>query len=327
VNKLLRLGVSAVLLTWIGLRTDWSTVQTAFANLRIEFWLAAVLLLTLSQIASALRWKCFADHLGIHRSLPQLTGLYFVGMYFNLMLPTSVGGDVVRAWYLRAPGRRLAAFASVLLDRLSGLMVLVALACASVTLAPLDLPAWMPIALWSMAAAGLLGLLCLPIVKRLPRLRHTRLDHLARMLEVMKSPKVLLPTTLVSLFVQVASVLLVWMVGLAIQAPVPVSFYWIMVPMISLLTLLPVSINGMGVREGAAVLLLTPFGVEQGTALTLAFLWFAVYAAVSLMGGVVYLTGRFAKPEMPADVPTEVDHGPIGGDPDQGRAGQHRSAA
>ena len=76
------------------------------------------------------------------------------------------------------------------------------------------------------------------------------------------------------------------MLGTGLHAPIPTAYYWIFVPMVSLLTLLPVSVNGMGVREGGVVLFLAPLGVPQATALTLAFLWFLVYAA----GGLKALT-------------------------------------
>src|SRR5262249_5560543 len=107
------------------------------------------------------------------------------------------------------------------------------------------------------------------------------------------------------------------------------SYYWVLVPMVSLLTLLPVSVNGMGVREGATALFLAPLGVGEGTALSLAFLWFAASAAASLGGGVVYLFGRFPRPadRAGASVEVQTDHGPVGGDSGQGRAGQPRAAA
>src|SRR5262245_44722715 len=127
VSKLFRFGFSAALIAWIVWKTDssdWERIRTAFAEMRLQYWLLAVGVLVVSQLLSAIRWRYFTDQLRFPRSLKQLTSFYFIGMYFNLMLPTSVGGDVVRAWYLDGgAGRRLAAFASVFLDRLNGLMV------------------------------------------------------------------------------------------------------------------------------------------------------------------------------------------------------------
>src|SRR5207237_734616 len=84
---------------------------------------------------------------------------------FNLLLPTSVGGDVVRAWYLDGhSGRRLAAFVAVFLDRLSGLLVLIAMACVAVTVCPLELPAWIAWSVWGTACAAVLGLAALSVL-------------------------------------------------------------------------------------------------------------------------------------------------------------------
>ncbi len=328
-NKIVRLGVSATLLAWIAWHTDWEHVGRAFAHLRLHWWLTAVGLLLVAQVVSALRWQLLARPLRFHRSLGQMTGYYFIGMYFSLLLPTSVGGDVVRAWYLDGGrGRRLAAFVSVLLDRLSGLLVLLVLACAAVTLSPLDLPAWMPLCVWGSAGCAVLGLALAPCLLTRGKKGALRAQQLRTTLSLLNSPRLLLGSTLLSLLVQVANVYVVQLVGLALDAEIDPSFYWVMVPMVALLTLLPISVNGMGVREGGTAVLLAPLGVSQATALTLAFLWFAVYVAASLLGGLVYIFGRFPKPAAAASPSEELtDHGPVDRDSDQGRARQRKKAA
>ena len=223
-------------------------------------------------------------------------------MYFNLLLPTSVGGDVVRAWYLDAgSGRRLAAFVAVFVDRFSGLVVLLGLACLGVVLSPLHLPAWIPLVCLDsrVRCCGRRGLGALDwhgTANAWPG----ALREIAARPRALRAPRLVLGSTLLSLGVQAGNVILVWLVGRAIGAEVPGGYYWIMVPMVSLLTMLPVSINGMGVREGATALFLAHLGVPDGTAKTLALLWFAVFLAVSLLGGVVYLFGHFPKPVTPA---------------------------
>ena len=121
--------------------------------------------------------------------------------------------------------------------------------------------------------------------------------------------------------VQSANVVLVWLIGRAIGAHVPGAYYWVMVPMVSLLTLLPVSLNGMGVREWGTVLFLHPLGIGVETALSLAFLWFAVTTAAGLCGGLYYLFGSFPRPEVQPDHESVRDH------PDQRRARQSQAAA
>jgi glycosyltransferase 2 family protein len=297
VSKTLRVLVSMALLGWVGSQTNWADVGQAFARLRLGYWLAAVGLLAVTQIGSALRWQYLSSALGFRRSLRQLTGIYFIGMYFNLMLPTAVGGDVVRAWYLDGgSGRRLAAFATVFLDRLSGLLVLLSLACVGLALSPLDLPPWVSWFVWGSAGGALLAVAVLPLVTGRGGKGTARRQRLSEALKAVRSPRVLVCTTLLSLWVQAANVGVVWLVGLAIDAPAVGAYYWVVVPMVALLTMLPVSINGIGVREKGMALFLAPLGVAEGTAMTLSLLWFAVTAVTSLAGGVVYLFGRFPKP-------------------------------
>jgi hypothetical protein len=130
--------------------------------------------------------------------------------------------------------------------------------------------------------------------------------------------------TLLSLVVQLANVVLAWLVGEGLGLHVPPLYYGVLIPLVSILTLLPISLNGMGLREGGTVLLLAPLGVSDASAVTLSLLIFAVYSAASLLGGVVYLFGR-----SPRFSGTEaVDHADaLGGDSDQGRMRQSPTAA
>jgi uncharacterized membrane protein YbhN (UPF0104 family) len=321
-SKKLRLLISLSLLAWLAWRTDWGQLGQVFSGLGLEWWLAAVGLYVVIQVVSAYRWQLLARPLGFGHSLKQFTGFYFIGMYFNLFLPTSVGGDVVRAWYLAGgSGRRLAAFLSAFVDRFSGLLVLLGVACGAMGLCPIELPAWIAWSVWGTAGCAAAGLLLLPTLARWSSrfARVRRLTHDARL--YLGHPRLLLASAGLSLFVQAGNVVVVWLVGRALHHPIPGSYYWILVPMVTLLTMLPVSVNGMGIREAGMALFLTPLGLGEGAALSLAFLWFLVFTAASLLGGGVYLFGRFPRP------PVRESHEPVRGDSDQGRAGQPRAAA
>jgi uncharacterized membrane protein YbhN (UPF0104 family) len=334
VNKYLRIGVTVVLLGALACKLAFSgdlpKVAATFANLQVGWWLLAVALLGFTQVVSAWRWQVIARPLGFHRPLRQLTGFYFIGMYFNLILPTSVGGDVVRAWYLDGySGKRLAAFASVFLDRLSGLMVLLLMACVAVFFSPIQLEPWVMWFTYGAAGCTVLGLTTLPLLAQHSERVSVRLRRLHGALAALRSPRVLALSTLSSLFVQAANVIVVMLVGIAIGAEIPWTYYWILVPMVSLLTLVPISVGGAGVRENAIPFFLAPLGIGDAVAVPLALLWFAVCAVTSLAGGVVYLFGRFPKPEAPAALPDEeqANNGPVDRDSGQGRTGQFGAAA
>jgi uncharacterized protein (TIRG00374 family) len=143
VKHFLRAVVSISLLALLAWRSDWTEIAGAFGQLHFELWLAAAGIYVLAQLLSACRWRQLAQPVGFQRTLKQYVGYYFISMFFSLFLPTSVGGDVVRALHLdQGSGRRLLAFSTVLMDRLSGLLVLLALAAVAIIACPLALPPW-----------------------------------------------------------------------------------------------------------------------------------------------------------------------------------------
>jgi hypothetical protein len=186
-------------------------------------------------------------------------------------------------------------------------------------------------------AAGLvLGMACLPFLPLLARvpLLGSRLAGVVEAARVyLRQPGLLASTTLLSLLVQLANVVLVWLIALGLGLDVSLGYMTVVVPLMTLLTLLPVSVNGMGLREVALVVLLGPAGVPAAAAVTLSLLTFAVYAALGLVGAGVYLFGRY--PRL-LGAPSEDFQGPqegqchaqsVGGGADQGRMRQPKTAA
>jgi glycosyltransferase 2 family protein len=330
VSKIIRIAVSVILLAVIGWRMDWGDVADKFAHLRVDLWLGSVLVLILAQVISARRWQLFARELRFERSLAQYCAYYLIGMYFNLSLPTSVGGDVVRVWYLNGKsGRKWAALASVFLERLNGLLVLVAMACLGVLITPVELPWWIAVSVWSLAGIAVLGMVTMPIARRWTFLPAHRQQQLHAFVDLAQVPRLIASATGLSIIVQGLGVLSLWLIGMSLGLDIPAAYYCVLGPMVSLLTLLPISFNGMGLRELGTIVFLAPIGHDANTATTLAFLWFAGGAAVSLLGGLVYLFGAYPKADLDSNPQTErsPQHGPLDCHTDQGREGELTKAA
>jgi hypothetical protein len=331
VKLLLRWTVSIGALAWLATRVDWPHLAATVRGIEPGWWFAAFAVFLATQLTSGLRWQWMARPLGFGQPLGRFTQIYFVGMFFNLLLPTSVGGDAVRAVYLNGgSGRGAAAATSVFVDRLSGLLVLLMLACLATFVSPIPLRPEMLISIWGAAACAAVGLALLPAVTRvLARLesagghRSKFIVRLGQMCGTLRTavaiyqgrPRLLAATAALSLVVQLANVALVALVGRSIGVQVPLLFYGVAVPMVTLGTLLP-SINGMGVREAGTVLFLDAAGVPREAAMTLSFLWFGVQASASLVGAIVYLFGRFPRMEGTGGADA-VDRGA-----GEGRAGQ-----
>src|SRR5262245_11196058 len=250
--KTLKFLVSGALLGVLAWRTDWRHVAAVFGQLRLAWWLAALAVYAGAQLLSSIRWQQLSRPLGFDLPLGYFLGYYFVGMFFNLILPTSVGGDVVRALYLDdGSGRRLPAFVSVFVERCSGLLVLLALAGGATLFCPAGVPAWVAWSVWTtLAVFGVGGVAAwvycglriadggLNDAEKSGRPgRFVVLQSAIRNLQsaIQERPSLLVTTTLLSVGVQAANVVLVWLVGEAIAAPVPAAYYWIVVPMVSLM--------------------------------------------------------------------------------------------
>jgi uncharacterized membrane protein YbhN (UPF0104 family) len=335
VKKYWRVGGSVALLAFLGWRLDWAGLGSAFGGLRLGPWLAAVVAYALAQTLSALRWQLLARSVGFGGGYGRYLAHYSVGTFFNLVLPTSVGGDVVRAWYLsRAEGHRGAALLSVFADRASGLAVLIVLACAAAACSPVPLRPWLVALVAGLGAAVPLGLLALPflpaLAARLPLIGARARGALERALEAgrayLRRPRLLAQVTGLAVLIQAVNVALLWLIGLGLGLDVPIAYYGVVMPLVALLTLLPVSVNGVGLREWGTALLLAPLGVPESQAVALALLQSAAFSAVSLAGGGFYLLGRFAPPRG-ASMEVGADADPVRGGPDQGRARQPAAAA
>lgn len=321
-GKILRFAVSIALIAWLAWRTDWSNLGQALSHAHFALWWVALGVYLLTQAASGLRWQLLSRPLGFDRTLIDYTRMYFVGMFFNLFLPTSVGGDVMRAWQLRAGSeRKWPALLSVFVDRASGLFVLLCLGLVGALASPVVLPHTIRRAVFLTAGCALLGVACVGIGARFSR-RLPRLKTISAALDLyLSNPWLAVNTTLLSLVIQAANVVVLWVLSAALDLDVPIGYYVVAVPMITLMTVLPISLNGIGVREGGMILFLTPLGVADATAVSLAVLWFTVFTAASLMGGAVYFLGDRSPSK-------GMTHDAVVGDySDQGRAGQSRSAA
>jgi uncharacterized membrane protein YbhN (UPF0104 family) len=231
----------------------------------------------------------------------------------------------------------------VFADRVNGFAVLIVVACVAALCCPTMLPPWISWTVAGMGGACLVGLVLLPV---LPWFRdklsaHPRLTHLLDGAALcLRDRRGMVLVTLLSLVVQLANVVLAWLVGEGLGLNIPPFYYGVLIPLVSILTLLPISLNGMGLRECGTVVLLAPLGVGDASAITLSLLIFAVYTAASLLGGVVYLFGRSPRFEAAAarratagpfaascGMEASGHANPVGGDSDQGRVRESPSAA
>ena len=304
---LISAGVMAVLLT----RMDLSALRAAFAQVRPAHVLAAVAVYTAAQLVSSLRWHVLGRSLGFGAPWRFLAATYFAGMFCNLFLPTSMGGDVLKAWRVwHREKKGWMSLVSVLADRGFGLLALIWIGGTAVWLVPAA--ATVP-GLRSLFAALGAGALCAVMLAPqlavpLERVRHIRgLAEGTRM--IYRRPLTPLLVVALSLLIQGAGVAIVIlyarMLGMELSVPLAAMAF----SAATVLTLLPVSLNGIGVREAGYAALLGIGGVAPEQAFTLSLLVFFTQSAVSLAGAVPFVLdgGMERAPESESESESELE--------------------
>jgi glycosyltransferase 2 family protein len=296
-------GMLAVLITKVpsfspsDLVPQWS-VGTAL-------WLGAAALLTLAGIIlSALRWQKVLDALDIDAGLPRLMSHYLAGQFVSNVLPTTIGGDVLRVSRLsKDTGESPGTFASVVLERLTGWLVLPVITIVGFAVNPglRHLGTATRVAL--LLAVGTLVLLAAVLVAAgSPRLggrfattggwrRFVGAVHLG--VDRLRSDPGAAANVLVAGFAyQLALVLSAVAAARALGLqPAGLTALLAFFPAVLIAQVLPISMSGLGVREGAFVLFLQPLGVAQHEAIALGLLLYMLNLVVSLLGAPAFAAG------------------------------------
>ena len=298
-KSLLSLALLGFLLRRIPARDVMATLHAADPA-----WLgAAAGLLLISNLLGSFQWSRLMRAVEIRIPFWKVAAYYHVGLFFNNFLPAGVGMDIARVLDASRYGRpKAVALSSVLMDRLVGTVALAGLALVTtlpainrfhLSLVYLSLvgffalsmtmvwavfhPATLPTVERALSRVGLGGL-------------KPHLEELASSLAGYRDRRAAVARLLsVALLVQLARIGVHVLVARALGLQIPLTYFFLFVPLVAVIVSLPISLNGIGLREGAGVLLFGLVGVDKMHAFSLQFTTYLVAVAVSLIGGVVFL--------------------------------------
>lgn len=296
IRLLVSVSILAVILHSIDIRQAWREVP----NARLDWLLLALLMQFSSTAMAAYRWQLIMRNLDFGQSLSFYQGSYFKGMFFNQGLPTSIGGDAVRVLDVANRGfRKRDALYGVAIDRIAGLGALLLLTLVAHLIDPDLLPdqVYRPV-LW-LLTAGLAGFASLAFLGSWPWLgRQPQLVVLKslsdRVLLAVSRRRFLLLTS--SLLVPLLAMLAFFAVGRALGLRYDLLTYLAIVPPALVLTVIPISIAGWGVREGALVSLFSLIGADKTVVLLMSLVYGVLLILASSPGLVVFLKSRRRPP-------------------------------
>lgn len=304
---LIKTIVSATLLTLIVSQLDisqtWQQLHTLSRSVPGSFILLALLFYTSLQWLSCWRWQLVLQSQGYQVPMKQLVSSYFVGMWLNIFLPGSLGGDVYRIYQITQSIQDAEiALVSVFLERFTGLVALSAMAAMGLPAAFQFIGRWDIVTLFLGSLGALVGGVLLIMSPHLlqwvtPWLRRFKLGAIAArlikiqtLLQQFSSHRSALATSIgLSFILQLGIVVYHFLI--AQQLGIDISFLAlvIFIPIVVLLTLLPISLGGLGLKEGVWVYLFSRVGLRAEDALILALTLTLLGWLLSIPGGIILL--------------------------------------
>ncbi|MEJ2061334.1 MAG: lysylphosphatidylglycerol synthase transmembrane domain-containing protein [Gammaproteobacteria bacterium] len=297
-KTVLRLLITLLVFALILRSVNLSNLADTLKQIEAGPLVLAVLLQFASTVLAALRWRLVMQRLEFGQDTWFYVKSYFKGMFFNQGLPTSIGGDAIRVLDVARQGfRKRESFYGVASDRIIGLAALLLLNLLASLALPHTLPkqVFVPIAL--LVGAGLIGFGALFFFRRLHWFSRWPVMNLLpilseRMHRIFHAPGASVVIVLLSLVIHLLAVLSIYCIGLSVDLPYGPLTYLVIVPPVILLTIVPVSLAGWGVREGGMVGLFALIGAAKAAVLTMSIVYGLILILVSLPGLVVYLTGK-----------------------------------
>ena len=298
VNYSIKLAVTGGLLFLIFRSVNTGDATTALTAVSPFYLLIALLLQLASNTVAASRWYLIMTRIGFGQSWSFFLKSYFKGAFFNQGLPTSIGGDGLRILDCsRCKGAAEDAFYGVFIDRIIGLAGLLLLNITALamnrTLLPINV--YYPLLV---ILSGLTGSLILLFFLRKFRFFVTGryLGFLGRLSEryfqVYSSVTSISAQLGLSILTHMLAMTAFLMIGRGVGLDFSLQVYLVLVPPVILLTILPISLAGWGVREGAMVGFFLLVGADKSRVLTFSILYGLVALIASLPGLVVYLTQK-----------------------------------
>jgi uncharacterized protein (TIRG00374 family) len=298
VNYSIKLAVTGALLFLIFRSVNTEDTTTALTTVSPWYLLIALLLQLASNTVAASRWYLIMSRIGFGQSWSFFLKSYFKGAFFNQGLPTSIGGDGLRILDCsRGKGTAEDAFYGVFIDRIIGLAGLLLLNITALAMNSTLLPSNVYYPLLVILSGLTSGLILLFFLRKFHFFVTGRyLGFLGRLSEryfqVYSSVTSISVQLGLSILTHLLAMTAFLMIGRSVGLDFSLQVYLVLVPPVILLTILPISLAGWGVREGAMVGFFLLIGADKSRVLTFSILYGLVALVASLPGLIVYLTQK-----------------------------------
>jgi len=305
-SKPLRATLSILLLLLLVSRLNLGELASTLSGVSAGYLLLGIFTFIAASLLSIFKWQLILRALEMHAGFFYLVSLFYMGLFFSNFLPTNFGGDVFKIYRLsRNTGCPVESTSSVFLDRASSTFALLLIAVppalfelrtlgAAMTALVLSLFFFLVIVIFLIATPGIAPRLGnLPLLRRdFFGLRRYVREFYFSLHEFRHEKKALMVMLAISLIYQAIQILAIYFLALSLGIQLSPLYYFIFIPVIQAVSMIPISLNGLGVREGTWVLLFSGAGVPAAAAFSMSILSLLVMTGTSVFGGILYLFDR-----------------------------------
>ncbi len=292
-----KLAVTIGLLALLAATSDWRRMLALANELSPTLLLVAVLLYLATLVLASFRWYLLMRRMHFSWGWSFYLMSFIKASFFNQALPTSIGGDGVRVIDCsRGERTTVEAFYGVFIDRIIGLAGLLVLNTSALVLARHLLPPQVHGPLLIVLLVLLLGVVSLLYIRKFRVFTVGRLGFLGTLSEhsfaLASSVPFMAGQMVLSLSIHLLSMGMFFVLGQAIGFEYPLQVYLVLVPPVILLTILPISLAGWGIREGAMVGFFVLIGADRSQVLSFSLLSGLVALVASMPGLIIYLVQK-----------------------------------
>jgi hypothetical protein len=300
---LLRISVSIILLIFLFKQVDRKSLFEVIKNANPLLLLLAAFIFFLVYVLCLFRWEMLLKALRIHLPLKRIIISFAGGIFFSLFMPSTIGGDIMRSIDLATHTKRPhEVIATVVLDRVSGYVGLALLALLAVLLGFRYINDKTVLISVGIITAVLIAVLLVLfnrfIYSKINKLIHSPnagkvrqlLEDLHDELHYFKHHKKVIVNNLIfSLLIQAMSPLSFYVIALSLGLKINIIYFFIFLPIIGAITLLPISIGGLGLRDATTIYFFAKVGVSRNIAFAMSLLNFFFILSFGALGGLIYV--------------------------------------
>lgn len=312
-KTIIKIIISISLISYVIYSAGPYKIWNEIKNINLLFFLIVILITIVKVGVSAKKWQILLKAKGEIKDFLHVWKIYYIGTFFNLFLPTNVGGDVVKAHKMSKVSKNsIEAYSSVFMERFTGVIAIFGLAIVATTLYFSELPTdilfiiyvvFLPLIIlsflmiWKDSIVDKFKKLIKRIFKNFnPFSIKEKLIKLYSSINLYTKKKKTIGYALIISFVFHTMLILTnYILALSIGIDIPIHYFFIFIPITAILLFLPISIRGFGVREVLYAYFFTQVGTTTAQAVSLSFLVQLLGIISSLIGGFIYLFSQTKK--------------------------------